>query len=125
MNSDYPFENGRDLSWALEGFGPDEWPCSSVTLAREQFLKVRGLFALGDDEWMTTGDHPVPVEVQGSLQAVVETALFEEGVDYFLGACQDLPPGPGLPLDDLAVPGVDPSAVASTQSVTAPQRHNL
>ncbi|MFD7596314.1 hypothetical protein ACFV6D_25175 [Kitasatospora sp. NPDC059812] len=97
MNDDYPFENGRNLSWALEGFGPAGWPCSSVTLTREQFLKVRGLFEIGDDEWMTTGDYPVPVEVQGSLQAVVETALFEEGVDYFLGAYQDLPSGPWPP----------------------------
>ncbi|MFE7531512.1 hypothetical protein ACFU7Y_38270 [Kitasatospora sp. NPDC057542] len=93
MSEDYPFEDGRNLAWELEGFGPDEWLCSSVTVTREQFLQVRGLFDLGDDEWMMAGGYPVPVEAQGPLRAVVETALFEEGVDYFLGARQDLPSG--------------------------------
>ncbi|MFD5433703.1 hypothetical protein ACFWJ4_16330 [Kitasatospora sp. NPDC127067] len=93
MNEDYPFEGGRNLRWVLEGFGPDEWLCSSVTVTREQFLQVRGLFELGDDEWMMAGVYPVPIEAQGPLRAVVETALFEEGVDYFLGAHQDLPSG--------------------------------
>ncbi|MER5948086.1 hypothetical protein ABT127_18720 [Streptomyces sp. NPDC001904] len=89
MNEDYPFENGHNVSWELEGFGPDEYLCSSVTLTREQFLQVRGLFELGDDEWMLAGSYPVPAEVQGPLHAIVETAPFEDGVDYFLGAYQD------------------------------------
>ncbi|MEU1286955.1 hypothetical protein [Kitasatospora sp. NPDC005856] len=93
MSEDYPFEDGRNVLWELEGFGPDEWLCSSVTLTREQFLQVRGLFELGDDEWMMAGVYPVPVEAQGPLRAVVEAALFEEGVDYFLGARQNLPSG--------------------------------
>ncbi|MFF1480689.1 hypothetical protein ACFVYD_24605 [Streptomyces sp. NPDC058301] len=89
MIEDYPFEDGRNLSWTLEGFGPDELLCSSVTVTREQFLEVRSLFELGDDEWMMGGDYPVPPEVQTPLKVVIEMALFEEGVDYFLGARQD------------------------------------
>ncbi|MFH8939539.1 hypothetical protein [Streptomyces griseosporeus] len=77
----------------LQGFGSDEWLCSSVTLTREQYLQVRHLFDLGDDEWMMAGVYPVPAEAQGPLQAVIEEALFEEDVDYFLGAHQDLPAG--------------------------------
>ncbi|MGW3078065.1 hypothetical protein [Kitasatospora sp. NPDC001132] len=46
MREDYPFEDGRNLAWELEGFGPDEWLCSSVTVTREQFLQVRDLFDL-------------------------------------------------------------------------------
>ncbi|MFE4519871.1 hypothetical protein ACFRMQ_37550, partial [Kitasatospora sp. NPDC056783] len=91
---DHPFHDGRNMVWELEGFpSGDDWRRSCVTLTREQFLRVRGLFELGDDEWMTAGVYPVPVEAQGPLREVVETAVFEEGVDYFLGACRNLPPG--------------------------------
>ncbi|MEV6551500.1 hypothetical protein AB0M57_22695 [Streptomyces sp. NPDC051597] len=97
MIEDYPFEDGRNLSWTLEGFGPDEWLCSSVTVTREQFLEVRGLFELGDNEWMVSGDYPVPPDVQAPLKAVIGMALFEEGVDYFLGTREDLSSGTGPP----------------------------
>lgn len=90
---DYPFADGRNVRWTLEGFGRDESLCSLVTLSREQYLKVRGLFELGADEWMMTGSYPVPPEIQGPLRELVATAVFEDGVEYFLGACQNLPSG--------------------------------
>lgn len=104
MNEGYAFENGHNVSWALEGFGPDEWLYSSVTLTREQVLEVRGLFELGDDEWMLGGSYPVRAEVRDPFRAVVETALFEDGVDYFLGAYQDLCSGACWPAEGSGAP---------------------
>nr|BFD96307.1 hypothetical protein KitaXyl93_76670 [Kitasatospora sp. Xyl93] len=69
MSEDYPFEDGRNVSWVLEGFGSDEWLCSSVTVTREQYLQVRALFDLGDDEWMMAGVYPVPLQAQGIMQS--------------------------------------------------------
>ncbi|MFC8716767.1 hypothetical protein [Kitasatospora sp. NPDC057198] len=94
MSEHYPFEDGRNVAWVLEGFGPDDRLRSSVTLTREQYLRVRALFDLDDgDEWMMAGAYPVPAEARGPLQAVVGEALFDADVDYFLGAHQDLPTG--------------------------------
>ncbi|MGW1072304.1 hypothetical protein [Streptomyces sp. NPDC002537] len=91
----YPFADGRNLAWTLDGFGDDEWLASSVPLDREQYLRVRHLFALDEgDLWMAGGVYPVPREIWPAFRELLGTAVdFRDDQEYFLGACQDLPDG--------------------------------
>ncbi|MET9293294.1 hypothetical protein [Streptomyces sp. NPDC003077] len=102
---EYPFADGRNMIWDLDGFGADEWIVSTTSLTRDQFLSVRHLFSLGSDEWMMTGVYPVPRGLWETLRKILGTVEFHRGVTYFLGGRQDLPdgkpwssPGDGAPL---------------------------
>ncbi|MEU9110918.1 hypothetical protein AB0D04_03700 [Streptomyces sp. NPDC048483] len=94
MNDAYPFTDGRNLAWELEGFDTvDEWLRVCVSLTQEQLLSVRDLFALGEDIWMMRGVYPVPPGIWQSMEERLGGFRFEEGIDYFLGAHQNLPDG--------------------------------
>ncbi|MBD0689599.1 hypothetical protein [Streptomyces sp. CBMA123] len=97
MNHDHAhqdslFADGRNVLWELEGYGADDRQHSSRLLGREEYLRVRHLFAaeLGDDDWMMAGSYPVPPQLWGPLQELLGPLGFEDGQDYFLGARQNL-----------------------------------
>ncbi|MEU8136457.1 hypothetical protein [Streptodolium elevatio] len=89
----YPFADGQNLAWELIGFGPDEQPRSCVGISRAQFIAVRHLFDVEGDEWMMSGVYAVPPGVWDQMRGVLGSVELVAGVDYFLGACQDLPDG--------------------------------
>ncbi|MGA5134060.1 hypothetical protein ACPCTO_30095 [Streptomyces olivoreticuli] len=93
MTNDYPFADGKNLAWDLAGFGTDDWLKVSIPLTREQIIDVRHLFDLGDDKWMMGGEYPVTPDIWGPMHAVLGSIDFQEGLEYFLGARQDLPDG--------------------------------
>ncbi|MER7674805.1 hypothetical protein ABTY61_40975 [Kitasatospora sp. NPDC096128] len=92
---EYPFADGRNVLWELEGYGADDRQHSSRWLGREEYLRIRHLFAaeLGGDDWMMTGSWPVPPQLWGPLQELLGPLGLEDGIDYFLGARQNLPDG--------------------------------
>ncbi|MGW2376709.1 hypothetical protein [Kitasatospora sp. NPDC001683] len=92
---DYPFADGHNVLWELEGYGSDDRQHSSRLLGRQDYLRVRHLFAaeLGDDDWMMAGGYPVPSRLWRPMQELLGPLGFEQGLDYFLGARQNLPDG--------------------------------
>ncbi|UKY50679.1 hypothetical protein [Streptomyces inhibens] len=93
MIKDHPFADGHHLAWELTGFGADDRIEVSASLPREQFIRVRHLFPLGADAWMLAGEYPVPPDIWEPLREILGITAFREGIDYFLGARQDLPDG--------------------------------
>ncbi|MFJ9849815.1 hypothetical protein [Streptomyces sp. NPDC101150] len=93
MDDAYPFAGGRHLTWELTGFGADDELVACARLTREQFLRVRHLFDLGDDVWMMSGEYPVDSGLREAVTEILGIGRLDDGVDYFLGARQDLPGG--------------------------------
>ncbi|WP_372407074.1 hypothetical protein [Streptomyces luteireticuli] len=91
MDADYPFADGRNLVWTLSGYGADDMLCDVVPVPREQVVRVRHLLADGD-AWLRDGEYPVTGEAREQLARALGAGL-RDGVDYFLGARQDLPGG--------------------------------
>ncbi|MFD8145781.1 hypothetical protein, partial [Streptomyces sp. NPDC059708] len=95
MSSDYPFADGYNLVWGLTGFGDaDEEMVESVSLDRDQFLRIRHLFVLGDDPWMMAGEYRVAPSIWAHVRRAVPGVRFQRQAEYFLGA-RDAPPGGG------------------------------
>ncbi|MFD5423711.1 hypothetical protein ACFWJT_37560, partial [Streptomyces sp. NPDC127069] len=87
MSSDYPFADGYNLVWDLTGFGDaDEEIVESVSLSRDQYLRIRHLFVLGDDPWMVAGEYRVAPSIWAHVRRAVPGVRFERDADYFLGA---------------------------------------
>ncbi|MFD0379550.1 hypothetical protein, partial [Streptomyces sp. NPDC127112] len=94
MSSDYPFADGYNLLWDLTGFGDaDEEIVESVSLSRDQYLRIRHLFVLGDDPWMVAGEYRVAPSIWAHVRRAVPGVRFERDADYFLGAPQGPPVG--------------------------------
>ncbi|MFJ9777029.1 hypothetical protein ACIRVF_38340 [Kitasatospora sp. NPDC101157] len=91
----YPFADGHNVLWELEGYGSDDRQHSSRRFGREDYLRIRHLFAaeLGDDDWMMAGGYPVPARLWRPLEELLGPLGFADGLDYFLGARQNLPDG--------------------------------
>ncbi|MFI9045573.1 hypothetical protein [Streptomyces sp. NPDC053427] len=92
-NNAYPFADGRNLVWELTGFDTRDELVDCIQLTREQFLRIRHLFDRGADVWMMAGVHPVDPGLRRPMEEILGAVRFREGVDYFLGARQDLPAG--------------------------------
>ncbi|MFH9347623.1 hypothetical protein [Kitasatospora sp. NPDC017646] len=92
---DHPFADGHNVLWELEGYGSDERQHSSRLLGRDEYLRVRHLFGaeLADDDWLMAGVYPVPARLWPPMQELLGPLGFEDGLDYFLGARQNLPGG--------------------------------
>ncbi|MGW1515111.1 hypothetical protein [Streptomyces sp. NPDC002287] len=110
MSSDYPFADGYNLVWELTGFGDaDEEIVESVSLSREQFLRIRHLFVLGDDPWMVAGEYRVAPSIWAHVRSTVPGVRFQRDAEYFLGARQALPDGRfWRPAPGVAAPGPIP-----------------
>ncbi|MCX5376615.1 hypothetical protein [Streptomyces sp. NBC_00091] len=110
MSSDYPFADGYNLVWDLTGFGDaDEEIVESVSLSRDQYLKIRHLFVLGDDPWMVSGEYRVAPSIWAHVRSAVPGVRFQRDADYFLGARQALPDGRfWRPAPGVAAPGPIP-----------------
>ncbi|MFD8789128.1 hypothetical protein [Kitasatospora sp. NPDC059599] len=97
---DHPFADGRNVLWTLDGFGTDDHLYDSRELDREEYLRIRPLLAhdpevrLGDDIWMLAGDYRVPPRLHTPLWELLGPPGPVEGLDYFIGARQNLPDGP-------------------------------
>ncbi|GAA4871218.1 hypothetical protein [Kitasatospora terrestris] len=111
MIDDYPFADGRNVLWELEGRRGEELHSES-TLDREQVLLVRHLFDRGPDAWLLAGVYPLSDTVKAAFrQALADGGWeieFEDGIDYLLGGRQDLPDGSTWRPTSVPAPGPIP-----------------
>ncbi|GAB7183793.1 hypothetical protein ATKI12_3624 [Kitasatospora sp. Ki12] len=93
------FADGRNVLWLLDGFDADDGLGYTRELNREEYLRVRPLFErapevrLGDDVWMLAGNYRVPPRLLEPLGELLGPPGPVEGLEYFIGAYQDLPDG--------------------------------
>ncbi|MEV4251663.1 hypothetical protein AB0J52_00695 [Spirillospora sp. NPDC049652] len=85
------YADGQNMGWQLISFSTgDEQGCTTCPISREQFIRVRGLFDYGDDEWFTYS-YPVTPEHWPHLVGILGCPPFEPDRSYFIeGYATDL-----------------------------------
>jgi hypothetical protein len=78
------YANGDNMAWQLAGYSKQtEYLVSEFPITREQMLRIRPHFDVGDDFWMVFC-YPVALELWPQIDAVVNCGPPDPGQDYMV-----------------------------------------
>ncbi|NDU74417.1 hypothetical protein GWI34_17520 [Actinomadura sp. DSM 109109] len=85
------YTDGQNMRWQLISFNDSDGRTGGVfPISREQFIRIRGIFDYGDDEWFANA-YPVAAESWPQLIEVLACPPPEPGNSYFIdGYAADL-----------------------------------
>lgn len=76
------YANGNNMGWQLAGFSKKtEYLVSEFPITREQMLRIRPLFDVGDDLWMVF-EYPVSLDLWPQIDAVLNCGPPDPGQTY-------------------------------------------